>query len=127
LKRCFNTDQQNLDELTEKQQSANNSYQDSYYVPASNIVGLKTNQKMRFTANQNVTQPMVLDGIVREIGTATIASKEGSFYKCVAALTVSRSQRDNMKYGINGRVTVIKGKKTWAQYYKDKVMGDRND
>ncbi|WP_294977169.1 bacteriocin secretion accessory protein [uncultured Leuconostoc sp.] len=167
----INTDQQNLDELKAKQQSANNSYQDTvikspeagvlhletdksnvkyypkgttiaqiypklsdktklevtYYVPASNIVGLKINQKMRFTANQNVTQPMVLDGIVKEIGTAPIASKEGSFYKCVAALTIPRSQRDNMKYGINGRVTIIKGQKTWAQYYKDKVMGDRND
>ncbi|MEX0379817.1 hypothetical protein AB3K25_09815 [Leuconostoc sp. MS02] len=45
----------------------------------------------------------------------------------MSALAVPRSQRDSMKYGINGRVTVIKGKKTWAQYYKDKVMGDRND
>ncbi|KAA8324540.1 bacteriocin secretion accessory protein [Leuconostoc carnosum] len=167
----INTDQQNLDELKAKQQSANNNYKDTvikspeagvlhlgtdkskakyypkgttiaqlypeltaktkleieYYVPTSHIIGLTVNQKIRFVANQNVTQPMVLDGMVKEIDTAATETKEGAFYRCVAKLTVSRSQRENIKYGISGRVTIIKGKKTWAAYYMGKMMGDRND
>ncbi|CUW10300.1 bacteriocin secretion accessory protein [Leuconostoc gasicomitatum] len=98
-----------------------------YYVPTSNVIGLTVNQKIRFMANQNVTQPMVLDGVVKKIDTAPTETKEGPFYRCVAKLTIPRSQREKIKYGINGRVTIIKGKKTWAAYYIDKMMGDRND
>lgn len=95
-----------------------------YYVSASNIIGLKQGQQIRFVANQNTTKPLTLTGTIKTISSAPITSKEGSFYKCVAGTNVNVREREQIKYGLDGRVTIIKGSKTWFNYYKDIVLGD---
>lgn len=95
-----------------------------YYVSSNNIIGLHSGQNVRFTANQNVTKPLVLDGKVKTISAVPTESKEGSFYKCVASLKLTLQQRNNIKYGISGHVTIIKGQKSWIAYYADKIIGD---
>lgn len=97
-----------------------------YYVPASNIIGLKEGQTIRFVANQNVTKPLTLNGTINTISSAPIVSKEGSFYKLVATIQANKLKRKQIKYGLNGRITTIKGTKTWFNYYKDIVLGENN-
>lgn len=97
-----------------------------YYVSASNIIGLKQGQAIRFVANQNVTKPLTLNGTIKSISSAPIASKEGSFYKLVATIQASKIEREQIKYGLNGRITTIKGTKTWFNYYKDIIFGETN-
>ena len=91
-----------------------------YYVSASNIIGLKRGQTVRFVANQNTTKPLTL---IRTISSAPVISKEGSFYKLVANIQASATEREQIKYGINGRITTVKGSKTWFNYYKDIILG----
>lgn len=98
----------------------------AYYVPASNIIGLKKGQEIRFLANQNVTKPLTLKGKIKAISSAPITNKEGSFYKLVADINANKTEREQIKYGINGRITTIKGTKTWFNYYKDILIGENN-
>ncbi|MBM7545040.1 competence factor transport accessory protein ComB [Weissella beninensis] len=97
-----------------------------YYVSAGNIIGLKQGQAIRFVANQNVTKPLILNGKIKTISSAPITSKEGSFYKLVADINATPTEREQIKYGINGRITTIKGTKTWFNYYKDILLGENN-
>lgn len=94
-----------------------------YYVPAKNIIGLKRGQKIKFVANQNVTKGLNLKGTVKTISAVPIDIKEGSFYKCVANVRADGAERKQIKYGINGEVIIIKGTKTWFNYYKDIFLG----
>lgn len=98
----------------------------TYYIPTENITGIKVNQKIRFIVSQNVTKPLVLDGKIIKIGTAPINNKQGSFYVCEASLTISKTDYPKIKYGLTGRVTTITGSKTWFNYYKDIVLGDKD-
>ena len=97
-----------------------------YYVPAINIIGLKNGLKIRFVANQNVTKPLTLNGKIKTISSVPITSKEGSFYRLVADINANKTEREQIKYGINGRITTIKGTKTWFNYYKDILIGENN-
>ncbi|WP_099045168.1 HlyD family efflux transporter periplasmic adaptor subunit [Leuconostoc citreum] len=51
----------------------------TYYIPAENITGIKVDQKVRFTVNQNVTKPLVLNGQIIKIGTAPVNNKQVHF------------------------------------------------
>lgn len=94
-----------------------------YYVSASNVIGLKRGQTIRFVANQNVSKPLTLNGTIKTISSAPVISKDGSFYKLVATIQASVVEREQIKYGINGRITTVKGSKTWFDYYKYIILG----
>lgn len=99
----------------------------AYYVPANNIIGLKPGQSIRFVANQNVTKPITLNGAIKTISSAPITNTEGSFYEIVATIHANVSEREQIKYGLNGRITTTKGTKSWFNYYKDILLGNKNE
>ncbi|AFS39483.1 bacteriocin secretion accessory protein [Leuconostoc gelidum] len=99
----------------------------TYYVPTEQSVGLKQGQMIKFTANQNVTKPLALNGRVTKISTAPVSNKDGSYYQCTAKVDIPERAQAHVKYGLNGRVAITKGQKTWFNYYKDNLMGDKND
>ena len=94
-----------------------------YYIPAKNIISLKKGQKIKFVANQNVPKGLSLKGTVKMISAVPINIKENSFYKCVANVYANSAERKQIKYGLNGEVIIIKGTKTWFNYYKDIFLG----
>lgn len=94
-----------------------------YYVPTKNIISLKRGQKIKFVANQNATKGLDLTGTVKTISTVPIDIKGDSFYKCVANVCADEAERKQIKYGLNGEVIIIKGTKTWFNYYKDILLG----
>lgn len=66
---------------------------------------------------------MKLKGTVKTISAVPTDVKEGSVYKCVANIFVDGNERKQIKYGLNGEVIIIKGTKTWFNYYKDILLG----
>ncbi|MDC2806890.1 bacteriocin secretion accessory protein [Leuconostoc suionicum] len=103
------------------------SLQVKYYIPVNNILGLKTSQKIKFTVNQNVTKPLSVTGKVTKISSAPVSlSKEGSFYMCTAKIVVPEKQVDQVKYGLQGNIVITKGTKSWFNYYKDILLGNKN-
>lgn len=81
---------------------------------------------MKFTASQNVTKPVVLSGAVKKISTAPVNNKSGTYYQCTAKIKVPKIEKGQVKYGLNGRVVITKGQKSWFNYYKNNFLGDRN-
>lgn len=97
----------------------------SYAISPEDITDIRIGQKIRFVLNENVSKPLVLNGEIINIGTAPISDKEKTFFVCEAKLTIPNVDYKRIKYGIIGRVTTIKGSKTWFNYYKDLVLKDK--
>ncbi|KAA8434511.1 bacteriocin secretion accessory protein [Weissella paramesenteroides] len=93
------------------------------YIAEKDITGLKKGQKIKFIVKQNGSKILKLKGTVKTISDVPTDVKEGSFYKCVANIFVDGNERKQIKYGLNGEVIIIKGTKTWFNYYKDILLG----
>ncbi|WP_349516151.1 bacteriocin secretion accessory protein [Leuconostoc suionicum] len=97
-----------------------------YYIPVNNILGLKTSQRIKFTVKQNVTKPLSIPGKVTKISSVPVnLSREGMFYMCTAKIIVPKKQMNQIKYGLQGNIVIIKGSKSWFNYYKDIVLGEK--
>ncbi|GAB2025128.1 HlyD family secretion protein [Lactovum odontotermitis] len=94
------------------------------YIPASQISAVSTGQKMRFQVQQNLPKPVILTGKVTKIDSAATKDKTGSYYGLEAVITLKKTDLEKVRYGLQGKLTIITGKKTYFNYYKDKVMGN---
>lgn len=93
------------------------------YIPSTQISGMKVGQKVRFTVQQNLPQPEILTGIIKQIDSAPTAFKEGNAYKVSATTTINSKDLPNIRYGLQGKTVTIIGKKTYFNYFLDKIMG----
>ncbi|UUE16909.1 bacteriocin secretion accessory protein (plasmid) [Leuconostoc mesenteroides] len=98
-----------------------------FFIPETQIEDLKIGQKIMFTENKESIKPQKLHGKIQQISTAPVVIKNGSFYRCVGSIHPTKKEYTTLKYGISGQVTVIKGSKTWFNYYKDILLGVKNE
>ncbi|MBS9334468.1 HlyD family efflux transporter periplasmic adaptor subunit [Fructobacillus sp. M1-13] len=84
-----------------------------FTIPAKEVKQLKIGQKVRFYANQSGPKALLLRGKVRQIDQAPIKTKEGNVYLAKAELVLSTRDYDQIRYGLEGRVSIITGKMTW--------------
>lgn len=93
-----------------------------FAVPANQLNELKLNQKIKFQANQNGPKPLLLDGQINQIDEAPTETQQGSVYRVTAQLSLKKIDYDQIRYGLEGKVSVITGKKTWMNYLKDSIF-----
>lgn len=90
------------------------------YVPANKISAIKKGQVLHFqTANSGGTTDR-LTGKVTTIGTYPVRINGGSLYEVVCNAKIN--SQSNIKYGMEGDATIITGKSTYFEYFKDKVL-----
>ncbi len=87
---------------------------------------MKVGQKVRFTVQQNLPKPEILTGIIKQIDNAPTAFKKGNAYKVSATTTINSKDLPNIRYGLQGKTVTIIGKKTYFNYFLDKIMGRGN-
>lgn len=94
------------------------------YIPSSQISAVKIGQKLRFTVQQNLPKAEILSGKITKIDSAPTETKSGlNVYKVQATTTLKQTDLTKIRYGLQGKVTIVIGDKTFFNYYKDKVMG----
>lgn len=98
----------------------------SSYIPSTQISGMKVGQKVRFTIQQDLPKPEILTGVIKQIDSAPTAFKEGSAYKVSAVTAINSKDLPNIRYGLQGKTVTIIGKKTYFNYFLDKVRGKAN-
>jgi Membrane-fusion protein len=94
------------------------------YIPADDISSIKKEQEMRFKVAKNMTKPLILSGKIMNISVAPINSNKGNFYKVSALAKIDSSERKLLKYGMDGNVSIITGRTTFFNYYKNKLFGN---
>lgn len=96
----------------------------TFMVPANKISGIKIGEHVRFRISKSVSKPVVVQGTVHDIDTTATSTKDGNYFKVVAHVDLTNSEYNQVKYGTEGVVIIITGKKTWFNYVKDQVFKD---
>ena len=94
----------------------------TYYVNSNYINQLKKQQTVRFTLNTVGKTPTVIKGEIVSLDKAATETKNGNFFKVTAKVNVTSQDRENLTYGMQGKVVSVIAKKTFFNYFKDKLL-----
>jgi competence factor transport accessory protein ComB len=95
-----------------------------FELPATKISGVKVGQRVRYRISQNISKPVVLTGVIKQIDVTPTSTKNGNFFEITANLRATSKQYQQLRYGLEGQVIVITGEKTWVKYIWDNIAGD---
>lgn len=96
----------------------------TYYVNSNYINQLKKQQTVRFTLNTVGKTPTVIEGEIVSLDKAATETKNGNFFKVTAKVNVTSQDRENLTYGMQGKVVSVIAKKTFFNYFKDKLLNN---
>ena len=96
----------------------------TYYVNSNYINQLKKQETVRFTLNTVGKTPTVIKGEIVSLDKAATETKNGNFFKVTAKVNVTSQDRENLTYGMQGKVVSVIAKKTFFNYFKDKLLNN---
>ena len=96
----------------------------TYYVNSNYINQLKKQQTVRFTLNTVGKTPTVIEGEIVSLDKAATETKNGNFFKVTAKVNVTSQDREHLTYGMQGKVVSVIAKKTFFNYFKDKLLNN---
>lgn len=92
------------------------------YVSTTDISAIRIGQNIRFKVSRNVPKSIVINGKINKISVSPITINHGSYYVITSKAKATNQQKSLLKYGMSGEMSVITGKKTFFNYYKDKLL-----
>lgn len=98
----------------------------TYFVSSDYVSLLKEKQTVRLSLEKIGNQPITVIGNIQSIDKTSTKSEEGNFFKIEALAQLSDKESSVIKYGLQGRVTSVISKKTYFNYYKDKLLNHSN-
>lgn len=98
----------------------------TYYVDSNYIASIKTGQWARVSLKGANNKNLFLRGKVSHIDRTATSTKEGNVFKVTAKINLKKQDKKDLKYGLQGKVTSIVAKKTYFDYYKEKVLASFN-
>lgn len=92
------------------------------YISTADISSIKVGQNIKFKVIRNVPKPIILTGKIYKIGVSPVTVEKNDYYQVEAKVNINDSNKDLLKYGMQGQTTVITGKTTFFEYYKNKLL-----
>ena len=96
----------------------------TYYVNSNYINQLKKQQTVRFTLDTVGKTPTVIEGKIVSLDKVATETKHGNFFKVTAKVNVTSQDREHLTYGMQGKVVSVIAKKTFFNYFKDKLLNN---
>lgn len=95
-----------------------------YYVDSTHVSQLKKGQAVRLTLEKISNQTINIEGKINKIANSATQTKDGNFFEITARADVDKKDSTHLKYGLQGKTISVIGKKTFFNYYKDKLLKD---
>ena len=92
------------------------------YISSKEVAGLKHGNEVRFTTVTDANKQLVLTSKITNIDTSATQTEKGNFFKLEAETDLSAEQAEKLRYGLEGRLTMIRGKKSFLRYYLDRFL-----
>ena len=92
------------------------------YLSSKDIVGIKIGDFVRFTTTNATNDQVRLVSTITSIDTIATRTDQGNFFKIEAETKITREQAENLRYGLEGRLQIIIGKKSYLRYYLDDFL-----
>ena len=92
------------------------------YLSSKDIVGIKIGDFVRFTTTNATNDQVRLVSTITSIDTIATKTDQGNFFKIEAETKITREQAENLRYGLEGNLQIITGKKSYLRYYLDDFL-----
>ena len=92
------------------------------YISSKEVAGLKHGNEVRFTTVTDANKQLVLTSKITNIDTSATQTEKGNFFKLEAETDLSAEQAEKVRYGLEGRLTMIRGRKSFLRYYLDRFL-----
>ena len=92
------------------------------YLSSQDIVGIKIGDFVRFTTTNATNNQVKLVSTITSIDTIATKTDQGNFFKIEAETKITREQAEKLRYGLEGRLQIITGKKSYLRYFLDDFL-----
>ncbi|GGE37101.1 bacteriocin secretion accessory protein [Streptococcus himalayensis] len=92
------------------------------YISSKDISSIKEGDKVRFTTVDDANKQMSLTSTISSIDSSATKTEKGNFFKIEVKITLTKKEAATLRYGLEGRLVMITGQKTYFDYYKDKFL-----
>ena len=92
------------------------------YLSSKDIVGIKIGDFVRFTTTNATNDQVRLVSTITSIDTIATKTDQGNFFKIEAETKITREQAEKLRYGLEGRLQIITGKKSYFHYFLDDFL-----
>ncbi|MFS9260324.1 bacteriocin secretion accessory protein [Streptococcus infantis] len=92
------------------------------YISSKEVAGLKHGNEVRFTTVTDANKQLVLISKITNIDTSATQTEKGNFFKLEAETDLNVEQAEKLRYGLEGRLTMITGRKSFFRYYLDRFL-----
>ena len=94
----------------------------TYYVTSEYVPLLKEEQVARLKLEKIGNQSITIIGKIHSIDRTAKKTEHGNLFKVTALAQLTDKDSNILQYGLQGQVTSIIDKKTYFDYYKDKIL-----
>lgn len=92
------------------------------YLSSKDIVRIKIGDSVRFTTTNGANGQVRLVSTITSIDTIATRTYQGNFFKIEAETKITQEQAEKLRYGLEGRLQIITGKKSYLRYYLDDFL-----
>ena len=92
------------------------------YLSSKDVARLKVGDSVRFTTTKDANKELVLVSAITNIDATATKTEKGNFFKIEAETSLTPEQAEKLRYGSEGRLTLITGKKSYLRYYLDQFL-----
>ena len=92
------------------------------YLSSKDIVRIKIGDSVRFTTTNGANGQVRLIPTITSIDTIATRTDQGNFFKIEAETKITQEQAEKLRYGLEGRLQIITGKKSYLRYYLDDFL-----
>ena len=96
----------------------------TYYVTSEYVPLLKEEQVARLKLEKIGNQSITIIGKIHSIDRTATKTEQGNLFKVTALAQLPDKDSNIIQYGLQGQVTSIIDKKTYFNYYKDKIINN---
>lgn len=96
----------------------------TYYVTSEYVPLLKEEQVARLKLEKIGNQSITIIGKIHSIDRTATKTEQGNLFKVTALAQLPDKDSNIIQYGLQGQVTSIIAKKTYFDYYKDKILNN---
>ena len=92
------------------------------YLSSKDIVRIKIGDSVRFTTTNGANGQVRLISTITSIDTIATRTDQGNFFKIEAETKITQEQAEKLRYGLEGHLQIITGKKSYLRYYLDDFL-----
>ena len=95
------------------------------YLSSKDVARIKVGDSVRYTTTHDAKNQLFLDSTITGIDATATKTEKGNFFKIEVETNLTSDQAEKLRYGVEGRLQMITGKKSYLRYYLDQFFEQR--